>query len=155
MNYHVALIQLPLVQEHSNEKVLSPADVLRVCADIAGLAQESIHLLALNVKHLLINRHMVSLGGTNFAPACAKEIFRAALTDGAAGIVLAHNHPSGDPAPSKEDVEVTQKLILGGKILGITVLDHVIIGRAVEPTDGGAGHPAYISLRESGLCKFD
>ena len=155
MNYHVALIQLPLVHEHSNEKVLSPADVLRVCADIGGLAQESFHLLALNVKHLLINRHMVSLGGTNFAPACAKEIFRAALADGAYWIVLVHNHPSGDPAPSKEDVKVTQKLILGGKLLGITVLDHIIVGREAAPTDGGAGHPAYISLRESGLCKFE
>jgi DNA repair protein RadC len=83
-----------------------------------------------------------------------REAYRAAIRDGASSIVLIHNHPSNDPTPSAEDMRITRQLVEAGKILDIKVLDHVVIGRAVEPTDEQPGRPAFFSLRESGLCSF-
>jgi DNA repair protein RadC len=150
MNYHPALVQLPLVRESSNERLKSPDSVYRACLDIAGLAQETFQVLSVNVKNCLINRHMISLGLVDSCPVHPREVFRAALNDGAANVILVHNHPSGDPTPSTADLTITKQLIEAGKLLGVPVLDHVIIGRPVTPSDVG-----YLSMRESGACKFD
>ena len=107
-------------------------------------------MLALNVKHNLINRHMISLGLVDSCPAAPREVFRPIIGDGASCVILLHNHPYGDPAPSVEDIKLTKQLVDAGKILGIPVLDHIIIGRSTSPGDAG-----YLSLRESGLCVFD
>jgi DNA repair protein RadC len=64
-------------------------------------------------------------------------------------VVLAHNHPSGDPTPSVEDIRITRQLIEAGRILDISVLDHVVIGRVRNAS------PAFVSMRESGLCQFN
>jgi DNA repair protein RadC len=151
MKYNTALIQLPLVRESMGEKVRTPEDVHRVCSDIADLAQESFHVLTLNVKNHLINRHLVSLGLADASLVHPREVFRAAIgEDGGAccALLLAHNHPSGDPTPSAEDLRITLQLIEVGRIIDIKVLDHVIIGRPVN------GSPAFLSMRESGLCTF-
>ena len=149
MNYNPALVQLPLVKESKGEHVRTPADVCRVCADIAELAQESFHVLTLNVKNYLINRHLVSLGLADASLVHPREVFRAAIgQDGASALILAHNHPSGDTTPSSEDLRITRQLIEAGRIIDIKVLDHVIIGR---PDNGG---PGFVSMRESGLCAF-
>jgi DNA repair protein RadC len=74
-----------------------------------------------------------------------REVFRAAILDGAGAIILAHNHPSGDPTPSSEDIRITRQLVEAGKILDIEVLDHVVVGRGERP---------FLSLRESGLVSF-
>jgi DNA repair protein RadC len=79
----------------------------------------------------------------------AREVFRAAISDGAQSIVLAHNHPSGDPSPSSEDLAITRQLIGAGQIVGIRVLDHVIIGRTI-----GSEADNFISFREAGLADF-
>ena len=150
MNYHPALVQLPLVRESSNERLKSPDSVYRACLDIAGLAQETFQILSVNVKNCLINRHMISLGLVDSCPVHPREVFRAALNDGAANVILVHNHPSGDPTPSSADLTITKQLIEAGKLLGVPVLDHVIIGRPVLPMD-----PGYLSMRESGACKFE
>jgi DNA repair protein RadC len=81
-----------------------------------------------------------------------REVFRGAVADSAAAIVCAHNHPSGDPTPSAEDVRITRQLVEAGRILGIRVLDHVVIGR---PDATGPGAPGFLSLRESGLVTFE
>ena len=149
MNYNSALVQLPLVRESPRQRVRTPEDVYSVCDDLANLAQEAFHVLSLDSKNGLINRHLVSLGLADAALVHPREVFRAAIgEDGASALLLAHNHPSGDPTPSAEDLRITRQLIESGRIVDIKVLDHVVIGRACD------GSPAFISMRESGLCAF-
>jgi len=143
------------VCEAGNHKIVSPADAYRVCADLANLAQESFHILTLTVKNSLINRHMITLGLVDSAPAHARECFRPAISDGAAAVVCVHAHPSGDPTPSTEDLRVTRQLIEAGNILGIKVVDHVIIGRVQPCAPGEAQRQPFLSLREAGLCAFN
>ena len=154
MNYQTALVQLPLVREAGVQKVASPADAYRVCADIASLAQESFHVLSLNAKNRLINRHLITLGLADATSAHPREIFRAAIQDGASGVIVVHNHPSGDPVPSSEDLRITRQLVDAGRIVDIRVLDHVIVGRPVAPVGDQPGQPGFLSLRESGLVAF-
>lgn len=146
--YSMALIQLPLVRETRGELVRTPEDVWRVCADIGGLAQESFHVLVLDVKNRLLSRHMASLGLVDASLVHPREVFRPAIQNGGSAVVLAHNHPSGDPTPSAEDVRITRQLIGAGSILSIGVVDHIIIGRESETQKG------FVSMRESGLCEF-
>lgn len=148
MNYNTALVQLPLVREAKGDRLSTPEDVYRVCSDIAGLAQEAFHVLSLDAKNRLINRHLVTLGVADACLVHSREVFRAAIQDGASAVVLLHNHPSGDPTPSAEDLRITRQLIEAGKIVDINVLDHVIIGRQA------AERQPFLSLRESGLCAF-
>jgi DNA repair protein RadC len=154
MNYAIALVQLPLVREAGTQRVATPADAHRACGDIGVLAQECLHVLCLNARNVLINRHLVSLGLADSSLTHPREVFRPAISDGASAIILVHNHPSGDPTPSAEDLSITRQLVEAGKVMGIVVLDHVIVGRAVEPMGDQPGRPAYLSLRESGLCAF-
>lgn len=155
MNYRTALVQLPLVCEAGVQKITSPADAYRVCVDIAALAQESFHVLTVNAKNRLINRHLVTLGLADSTAAHPREIFRAAIQDGASGMIVVHNHPSGDPTPSTEDIRVTRQLVEAGRIVDIKVLDHIVIGRPVAPAGDQPGRLGYVSLRESGLCTFE
>lgn len=148
MNYATALINLPLVCEAKGGRIDTPEAVAAICCDLSGLAQESLHVLTLNTKNALINRHLVGLGSVNSAPVTAREAFRPAITDGAASVVIVHNHPSGDTTPSREDIAATKSLVDAGKIIGIPVFDHVIIGR---DRNGNAEH---LSLREKNLCTF-
>jgi DNA repair protein RadC len=120
-----------------------------LCADLRDLAQEAFHVLCLDTKNGLINRHLASLGIVDASLVHPREIFRCAITDNATAIVLVHNHPSGDPTPSAEDVRITRQLIEAGRILSIKVLDHVVIGRSQD------GSPGQQSLRETGLCSFE
>ncbi len=148
MNYATALVQLPLVREPGTRLIRTPEDAALACADIASLAQESLHVLCLDVANRLINRHMVSLGTVDASVAHAREVFRAAVSDGASAVVLVHNHPSGSASPSAEDIRVTRGLVEAGRIMDIPVHDHVILGRE------GGNTPALLSLREAGICDF-
>lgn len=149
MKYRTALVQLPLVCEQAGKPVLTPSDAAALCADIADLAQETFHVLLLNNRNRLIERQMVTLGVVDSTFMHAREIFRPAILAGANQIVLTHNHPSGDPSPSAEDIKSTRQMIEAGRIIGIKVLDHVIVGK----TDGT--HAGYQSLRETGACPFE
>ncbi len=148
MHYTTALIQLPLVRESSGQKIRTPRDVYEVCRDIAELAQEVMHVLVLDAKNGLLERQMVTLGLVDASLVHAREIFREAIRTSAAALILAHNHPSGDPTPSGEDLRITRQLIEAGRIIDIKVLDHIVIGRPLN------GSPAFLSLRESGLVSF-
>lgn len=97
-------------------KLMMPAD------------KEQFMLLSLNTKNGVIAIRIISLGSLNGSIVHPREVFKSAIVDSAAHIIIAHNHPSGDPAPSREDIETTKKLVETGKIIGIDVLDHVIIG---------------------------
>ena len=134
------------VREPTTTLVLDPASAHAVCADMGNLAQEAFVVLTLNTKNKLITRHLVTLGLADTAPVHPREVFRPAITDSASAVILVHNHPSGDPTPSAEDLRITRQLIDAGKVVGIRVLDHVIIGRGDMP---------HCSLREKGLVTFD
>jgi DNA repair protein RadC len=106
---------------------------------------ETLQVLLLNTRRRLIRVEPVSDGTIDTLLVHPREVFKAAIAANAAAVVLAHNHPSGDPTPSEADIKVTRDLIRAGQLLKIEVLDHVIIGRATpeRPKD-------YTSLRELG-----
>lgn len=128
MSYVTALVQLPLVRETGKEQITSPEAVARICADMSELAQEMFHVLMLNSKNRLIERVPITIGLVDATLIHPREVFRPAIEYGATGIILVHNHPSGDTQPSAEDMKITRQLIAAGKIVGIAVMDHVIIG---------------------------
>ena len=106
---------------------------------------ESFQVLLLNVRKKLIRAEKISQGLLDTILVHPREVFRAAIAANAAGIVLVHNHPSGDPTPSDADIKVTRDLIRAGQLLKIEVVDHVIIGRATSERAKD-----YSSLRELG-----
>jgi DNA repair protein RadC len=90
--------------------------------------QEEFHVLILDNKHRVIEEKMITLGTLNQSLIHPREIYSAAISLRSAGIILVHNHPSGDTNPSKQDIEITKRLCEVGKLMGIEVIDHVIIG---------------------------
>jgi DNA repair protein RadC len=103
-------------------------DIASVFRDELGcLDREQFCVLHLDVRHRLISREVVSIGHLSSALVHPREVFKAAILANAAAIALVHNHPSGDAEPSREDVDVTRRLVRAGELLGIPVLDHVIV----------------------------
>jgi len=110
--------------------IRGPADVFaRMGSRLHDLPQEEFHALLLNSRHRVTREVLVTRGTLDAALVHPREVFRPAVAEGAAGIILVHNHPSGDPAPSAEDRAVTRQLAEAGRAVGIPVLDHVVIGR--------------------------
>jgi DNA repair protein RadC len=109
------------------------------------LGVEQLQVLLLNTRRRLIRVETVTAGTIDTLLVHPREVFKSAIAANAAGIVLAHNHPSGDPTPSEADIKVTRDLIRAGQLLKIDVLDHVIIGRATPERSKD-----YVSLRELG-----
>lgn len=125
--------------------IKSPEDVTNAVKDMAmeemrNFDREHFRVIYLDRKGGLLSMEDVSVGGLHSSIVHPREVFKTAIKKSAASIILVHNHPSGDPAPSSEDIEVTRRLIEAGKIMGIEILDHVIIG---ENT--------YCSLKAKGL----
>ena len=123
-----------------DEPIRGPADVFaRVGPLLRDLRQEEFHALLLNTQHRLLRIVLVTRGILDAALIHPREVFRAAIVESAAGVILVHNHPSGDPSPSREDKAVTRQLVTAGAAVGIPVLDHVIIGgdRFVSLAEGG------------------
>ncbi len=123
------IVRLPMIGEAKGPHLRTSENVANVCRDMEGLAQETFHVLTLDQKNAVIDRHMVALGSLTGALVHPREVFRLALLDCAAAVAFVHNHPSGNPMPSKDDIELTARLTEVAKLLGIRVLDHVIIGR--------------------------
>jgi DNA repair protein RadC len=109
--------------------IRSAADAYAYLQDMRNLPKEHLRGLYLNSHNRLIRDEVISIGTINSSIIHPREVFRPAIECNAAAVVLAHNHPSGESKPSDEDVEITAQLVQAGKILGITVLDHVIITR--------------------------
>ena len=106
-----------------------PQDVQSLLGpEMSALAQEQLRVLLLNTRNQVMAQRIVYQGNVNSSIIRPAEVFRAAIIDSAPSIVIAHNHPSGDPTPSPEDVKITRELVEGGKLLGIDVLDHIVIG---------------------------
>ena len=115
-----------------------------------GNSQECFMVILLDVKNKCIGIPRECMRGLlDTCPVHPREIFREAVRDSAASVILAHNHPSGDPTPSKEDIDITRRLLEAGRVLGIRVTDHVIVGRPSPET------PGYVSLREKNLVAFE
>lgn len=107
--------------------IRSAKDAYEYLQDMRNLPKEHLRGLYLNSHNRIIRDEVISIGTVNTNIIHPREVFRAAIECNAAAVVLAHNHPSGEASPSEQDTEVTKQLIAAGKILGITVLDHVII----------------------------
>jgi DNA repair protein RadC len=122
-------------------KISSPEDVYRrLFPRMREQKKEMFIELCLDTKNQILKEEVISLGSLNANVVHPREVFKLALTESAAHIIVAHNHPSGDPTPSREDIEITKKLVETGNIMGITVLDHVIIGDGRHFSMKEAGH---------------
>lgn len=132
-------LQAPPVGDRS--RITSPADAASLLLPrLRDLEQEELHVVLLDTRNRVLDIHAVYRGSLNTSMVRIAEIFRPAIEAPAAAIILAHNHPSGDPAPSPEDVAITRQVVQAGELLDISVLDHLIIGNGV-----------YTSLKERGL----
>lgn len=110
--------------------IRGPADVFRRMGPrLRDVAQEEFHALLLNARHRVVREVLVTRGILDASLIHPREVFRLAVSEGAASVILVHNHPSGDPTPSGEDRAVTRQLARAGRALGIPILDHVIVGR--------------------------
>src|ERR1041384_5150208 len=131
------------VQLNSPDRV---ADYLRSAFDENPL-QEAFYCVYLDRKNHPLGRHLITLGTVDSTLVSCREVFRGAIVAGCSAMIVAHNHPSGDPAPSAADMVVTRKLREAAKILEIELLDHVIVGHAeADPLKRGV-----FSFREAGL----
>jgi len=115
-------------------KITSTVEATQYCAEkfayLAGDAvQEEFHIVTLDTKHKPIRTHRITVGTLDSSLVHPREVFRPAIRDAAAAVLLVHNHPSGDPTPSREDHAVTDRLTEAGKLIGIGVLDHIIVAR--------------------------
>ncbi|MFJ7405094.1 MULTISPECIES: DNA repair protein RadC [unclassified Lysinibacillus] len=131
-----------LSQKQNDDKytVRSPQDAAAyLMPDMTSLSQEHFVVLFLDVKNQIIHKKTIFIGGLNASIVHPREIFREAVKRSAASIICAHNHPSGVPTPSPEDIEVTKRIQEAGFIIGIELLDHIIIG-----------DHQFISLKEKG-----
>jgi DNA repair protein RadC len=106
----------------------SPEDVAaEVRSQLKGKKKEHFLVLCLDTRNRLIDCKLVSMGSLDTSVVHPREVFKEAISSCAASVIFAHNHPSGDPEPSKEDVELTRRLVKAGEIVGIDVLDHIIV----------------------------
>lgn len=129
-------------QERS--KVSSPADAANLLmSEMVFLDQEHLRLILLDTRNNVLATPTIYIGSLNTSVIRIAELFRAAIRENAAAMIVAHNHPSGDPSPSPEDIAVTRQLVSAGQLLDIEVLDHIVIG-----------HQRFVSLKERGLV-FD
>lgn len=120
--------------------IRSPEDGAKyVMNDMRFLSQEHFVCLYLNTKNQVLHKQTIFIGSLNASIVHPREVFKEAIRRSAASIICLHNHPSGDPAPSREDIEVTKRLVECGKIIGIELLDHLIIGEN-----------KFVSLKEKG-----
>ena len=128
-------------REQSIRKVGSPEDVARLMApEMRELDREHFKTILLNTKNGVLEIATVAIGSLNAALVHPREMFKAAVAASAAGFVLVHNHPTGNPEPSREDTDLTIRFARCGELMGIDLVDHVIIGGA-----------DYVSMRERGL----
>jgi len=111
--------------------------------EMADLEQEQMRVLNLTTKHHVISAPTIYQGTVSGTPVRVAEVFRPAIINGAASIIVAHNHPSGDPTPSADDIATTRNLVAAGKLLDIEVLDHIVIASS-----------GFVSLNERGLAEF-
>ncbi len=133
--------RLQAVGPEERPRVTSPADAANLLmSDMMFLEQEHLRLILLDTRSGVLAMPTVYIGSLNTSVIRIGELFRRALKENAAAMIVVHNHPSGDPTPSPEDVQVTRRLVEAGQLLDLSVLDHIVIGRL-----------RFVSLKERGL----
>ena len=149
---NLSILNLKVVKEKeinynsnwTDKKINSPEKVAEVAINVLELheqAEESFYIFTLDTKNKITGIFEVSKGSLNSSIVHPREVFKRALLQNANSIILLHNHPSGDPTPSGEDIDITNRLIEAGDLLGIRVLDHLIVGDQSN----------YISFKEKTL----
>ncbi|HII91440.1 MAG TPA: JAB domain-containing protein [Methanosarcina sp.] len=129
--------------EEPKRKVCSPKDVYTLMyPKMREQKKEKFITLCLDTKNQILKEEIISIGSLNASIVHPREVFKSALMESSASVIMVHNHPSGDPSPSREDIMVTEKMVEGGKLLGIDVLDHIIIGEG-----------RYVSLKDEGFVR--
>jgi DNA repair protein RadC len=133
--------RLMLTAPEDRYTIRSPGDIAQLLmAEMSNLEQEHFKVLLLDTRNRMIDDITLYIGSLNASHIRVAEVFRDAIRQNAATIIVVHNHPSGDPTPSPEDVEVTRQLVAAGNLVDIELLDHLIIGRQ-----------QFVSLRERGM----
>jgi DNA repair protein RadC len=133
--------RLLLTSPDARPQITSPTDAANLLMlEMGSLEQEHLRTILLDTKNRVLASPTVYIGNVNSSIVRVSEIFREAIRENATALIVAHNHPSGDPTPSPEDVRVTRLMVEAGLLLGIEVLDHLVIG-----------HQRFISLKEQGL----
>lgn len=146
MHRYIANYAIRLVREGSHisdRKIIRKSDdAFNIMKDVfATFVNEHFYIIMLNTKHHVLGISKICEGSLNASIVHPREVFQIVLAKGmVASIILAHNHPSGDPSPSTEDITLTKTLVDAGKLLNIPILDHIIIGDGI-----------YISLKEKGV----
>ena len=136
-------LEIPTL-EGSRWTIRAPSDVAdRLLVRMSSLEREELMVLVLNTKNVVIHSATVYAGNVSASLVRVAELFRDAVRLNAAGVILVHNHPSGDPTPSPDDLHLTAEALAAGRLLDIEVLDHLVIG-----------HGTYVSLRDRGV-NFD
>ena len=122
-------------------RITSPADAANlVMSEMSFLDKEHLRLILMDTRNRVLGTPTIYIGSLNTSVIRIGELFRTAIKENAAAFIVAHNHPSGDPSPSPEDVSVTRKIVQAGELLNVDVLDHIVIG-----------HNRFVSLKERGL----
>ena len=145
---NISFLNLRVTKESSgrydvNKKIQSPEDVYSVVQKVIKASEypeENLWLITLNTKNNITGIFTVSTGSLNASIVHPREVFKRAMLQNAASIIICHNHPSGDATPSTEDINITKRLHEAGEILGIKLLDHIV-----------AGDNSYTSLKEKGF----
>jgi DNA repair protein RadC len=133
--------RLAAASPQERQVIRSPADAANLLmSEMQFLEQEQMRTVLLDTRNRVLRTHTVYVGSLNTAMVRIGELFRDAIRANCAALIVVHNHPSGDPTPSPEDVAVTRMIVEAGKLLDIDVLDHIVIGRK-----------RYVSLKERGL----
>jgi len=140
--FRIALVREPGVKLAERPQLRVPAEAAPLLAQYIGETDREVFAVALlTIRHRVLGLHTVSVGCLTSSLVHPREVVKPAILAGSAALLLAHNHPSGDPEPSAEDLALTRRLGAGGQLLGIEVLDHLILGEAGR----------FVSLRERGV----
>jgi DNA repair protein RadC len=135
--------RLALEAPEERPTVNSPTDAAALVAyEMSALEQEQLRIILLNTRNQVMDIVEVYKGSVNTSQVHIGELFKAAIRRNAAALIVVHNHPSGDPTPSPDDVAVTRSIIQAGKLLDVDVLDHMVIGQ---------GQGRWVSMKERGL----
>lgn len=146
---NISFYNLKLIKENSarydvSRNISKPADIVKVLVDVVALnenAEEVLIMLTLDMKNKITGIFEVSRGSLNSSIVHPREVFKRAIINNASCIILAHNHPSGTTDPSREDINITKRLHEVGKLVGIDLIDHIILG----------DNNNYVSLKEKGI----
>ena len=140
--FRISLVREPGVKLAERPSMQSPSEAAPILRDYIGDVDREVFVVAmLTTRHRVLGLHTVSVGCLTASLVHPREVFKPAILSGCAGLVISHNHPSGDPEPSGEDLALTRRLASAGSLLGIEILDHLVIGEAGR----------FVSFRQRGF----